>query len=193
VTDTTTRSRMVTVIRERVAALIPGPGMSRRDRQAWASATTWADLGERVAFWLHGEIQRTPGHCGPPCEETIPLIPVLTAVNRAGFVTDNSQPADGPREAWVCGFAPEDVLASLREAIAGTPLVLESCCRRRDHHHGRRRYPCPRRGAAGFWADACPALADEIRGAWYVTITDPGPGRNDRLWPALAGFAWRRS
>jgi hypothetical protein len=59
-----------------------------RSRRAWASAVTWADLGERVVSWLHGGIRQTPGHCGPPCEETIPLVPVLTAACRAGFVTD---------------------------------------------------------------------------------------------------------
>lgn len=162
--------------------------MNRTDRQAWASATTWADLGERVASWLHGQIRQTPGHCGPPCAETLPLIPALTAANRAGFVTGNSQRGDAywRGQAWVCGFAPDHVLPGLREAIAGTPLVLEQCCRRR---HGRRFRRCPVRDVSGFWAQACPALAREIRAAWFVTITDPDPGRNDRLWPALERFA----
>lgn len=134
---------------------------------------------------------RSPGHCGPPCDETIPLIPVLTEVNRAGFVTDNSQQAGETWNAWVCGFVPDEAFGRLRAAIEGTPLIVWQWCRRGEHHcHGLpRAFTCPRRDAAGSWADRCPHAAGEIDGAWYVTVADPEPGRNDRLWAALAGFA----
>ena len=69
-------------------------GMSRSDPARWADASDWADLGDLVVAWLDGNITQTPGHCGPPDDETILLIPVLTAVNRAGFITDNSQAGD---------------------------------------------------------------------------------------------------
>jgi hypothetical protein len=42
---------------------------------------------------------------------------------------------------------------------------------------------------AGFWMDRCPLARGELEAAWYVIITDPEPGRNDRLWPALERFA----
>jgi hypothetical protein len=164
--------------------------MRRADRAAWRSARTMADLGELVTRWLNGQLQQTPGHLGPPDPETIPLIPALTLANRAGFVTDNSQAADrdGARvwEAWVSGFATDDTLARLRAAVAGTPLVL-AACRGREHgpHRWRR---CPRREVLGFWLDRCRHVAG-LNAAWWVTITDPEPNRNDRLWPVLETFA----
>jgi hypothetical protein len=166
--------------------------MSRRDRERWASCRRWADLAEGVVAWLHGEIVQTPGHCGPPCEETIPLIPVLTAVNRAGFITDNSQAGDDPeKDAWVCGFVPHRLMRQLRAAIEGTPVILEQYCQGREHHGCRtpKWLFCPLPDNADFWAERCPWLADQIRTAWFVTVADPEPGRDDRLWPVLAGFA----
>ena len=74
-------------------------GMRKSDRKAWASAASLKDLGDRVVGWLNGGIQQTPGHVGPPDPETIPHVPVLTRVNRAGFVTDNSQSATTRAEA----------------------------------------------------------------------------------------------
>jgi len=169
--------------------------MNRRDRTAWASAATWGDLGELVVAWLHGRIRQTPGHCAPPCDETIPLIPVLTLANRAGFVTDGSQfAADewwGTCDAYVTGFAADDAALALSRAIEGTPLIM-SACRGREHSgHGRGWRGCP--SGHEFWQDACPHTADVIADAWYVTITDPEPGRNDRLWPALEKFASERA
>jgi hypothetical protein len=163
----------------------------RADRAAWRSARTLADLGELVTRWPNGQLQQTPGHLGPPCAETIPLIAALTAANRAGFVTDNSQQAgrDGARvwEAWVCGFATDDTLARLRAAVAGTPLILDAC--RGRVHGGHRWGRCPRREVTGFWLRRCPGASRELAVTWHVTITDPAPGRNDRLWPALDTFA----
>jgi hypothetical protein len=165
--------------------------MKRADRAAWRSARTMANLGELVVAWLAGQLQQTPGHLGPPCAETIPLIPALAAANRAGFVTDNSQAAgrDGARvwEAWVCGFATDGTLARLRAAVAGTPLILEAC--RGRVHGGHRRGQCPRREVTGFWLRRCPDAYRELAVTWHVTITDPAPGRNDRLWPVLETFA----
>jgi hypothetical protein len=156
--------------------------VNRADRRAWAGPATMPGLGAVVACWLAGSVQQTPGHLGPPDPETIPLIPALTAANLAGFVTDNSQSADGPWEAWVSGFATDDTLAGLREAVAGTPLIL-TACRGREHSCPWR--CCPGREVLGNWAGRCRGARRELAAAWWVTITDPEPGRNDRLWPAL--------
>lgn len=164
--------------------------MNRHDRKAWKSARTMAGLGERVAEWLNGELAETPGHLAPPCDETIPLIPALTVVNRAGFVTDNSQLAETYEgrtwNTWVDGFATDATLIRLREAVAGTPLILITC-RRRVHECDRAHWwsYCPWTEVTGQWSDRCPAVADELYDCWFVRIADPEPGRNDRLWPAL--------
>ena len=89
------------------------------------------------------------------------------------------------------GFASDEVLARLDEAVAGTPLLL-TACRRYDHECWRRAedwWPCPWKDIADFWAGRCPRAEDEIYGSWYVGISDPQPGRNDLLWPALERFA----
>ncbi|KUF17401.1 hypothetical protein AT728_16505 [Streptomyces silvensis] len=59
-----------------------------------------ADLGALAAQWLEGDLDALPGgsHRGGPDPETGPLIDVLAAANRAGWVTVQSQPAfDGRR------------------------------------------------------------------------------------------------
>ena len=165
------------------------PGMSRKDAARWAAANNMNDLGKLVIAWMAGEITQTPGHCGPPCAETIPLIPVLTAVNRVGFVTESSQRAGARRgrtwNTWVCGWASAATATRLREAAAGTPLEMDACSR------ADRCGDCPREKCTSFWADACPDVAEDLRGAWWVYVEDPEPGRNDVLWPALARFADR--
>jgi hypothetical protein len=183
-------------LRDRAAGLLAGCGtrMSRADAARWKSARTMADLGGLVIAWMLGEITQTPGHCGPPDEETYPLIPSLTILNRGGFVTDNSQLAETADDGrawntWVSGFAPDEVLERIREACDGTGLQVSAC---RDHVHDchwRRGlgffWACPWRECAGFWADRCPSVAGELRDCWFVVIEDPEVARNDLLWPVL--------
>jgi hypothetical protein len=173
-------------------------GMSRKDAARWKTARTMEDLGELVIAWLNGEVTQTPGHCGPPCEETIPLIPALTVINRGGFVTDNSQLAETVNgstwNTWVDGFASDETLARIRAAAAGTDLVVMACRGRHHEHQQKFRFqPCPRRDVTDFWATACPHAADVLWDAWWVYVEDPEPGRNDLLWStltlALAGSA----
>src|SRR5579859_1344852 len=105
-----TRQRTVNLLWKQAGTLLHRDlaGMSRRDAARWASARDMTALGELVIAWLGGEIRQTPGHCGPPNRETIPLVPVLTTVNRAGLLTDNSHRAgsrdDDTWNAWVQGF-----------------------------------------------------------------------------------------
>jgi hypothetical protein len=163
--------------------------VNRRDRARWRTARTLADLGDLTVAWLAGEITETPGHCGPPAAETLPHLRVLAAVNKAGFITTNSQSADGPWTAWVEGFAAGWVMDWLSAVAAACGLTVTAChCRRCQHGH-RRLASCPRREVGGFYRQRCPHAGNALASAWYVTVTDPVPGRNDRLWPALAIFA----
>jgi hypothetical protein len=83
------------------------------------------------------------------------------------------------------------VLAKLRAAVAGTPLVLTACgpLPHGIHHEcGRNRFalpPSPGRTVTDFWASACPAVSDALWDTWWVQVEDPEPGRNDVLWPVL--------
>lgn len=176
--------------------------MNRADRARWRSAKTMADLGGLVIAWMHGEITQTPGHCAPPRDETVPLIPSLEIINRGGFVTDNSQlaetGADGETwNTWVSGFASDATLALIRQACDGTVLEVSACRGHvhQCHHPGRVRgffWACPWRECTGFWIDRCPDMADVLRNCWFVVVEDPEPGRNDLLWPVLEVWAASR-
>lgn len=170
--------------------------MSHHDRKMWASVSRLDQLGDMVVSFLNGDLQQSPGHGGPPDPETTALIPALTVINRAGFITDNSQCADTDGQdavwnTWVSGFATDAILASLRDAIEGTPLRLVAC-RGKDHECGRMRHlllRCPWSECVGFWADRCPKIARDLYRCWDVTIEDPEPGRNHLLWGTLAAWA----
>ena len=84
----------------------------KADRDRWHAARTMADLGSATADWLERRLPSLTGYepgAGPD-EETTDLVPILAALNRAGFVTTSSQPGcaddgDGWRQrAAVSGF-----------------------------------------------------------------------------------------
>ena len=176
---------------DRASRLFHG-GMNRNDYTTWRTARTLDDIGELTARWLEGSIQSQPGYqpgYGPD-PETIPHIPVLAAACRTGFVTLNSQSADGPWNAWVDGLISEVDLAWLTTVTHGTDLTIDYRCRRGDHHgHQETFFWCPRRNICESLLRHSPNAAAAIRDAWYVRIIDPEPGRNSMLWPALAIYA----
>ncbi|MGH3409529.1 MAG: DUF6919 domain-containing protein, partial [Streptosporangiaceae bacterium] len=62
--------------------------MNGADRQAWAWCRTLTNLGEMTALWLKRDVASQPGYapgCGPDME-TAPLVTVLAAANRAGYL-----------------------------------------------------------------------------------------------------------
>jgi hypothetical protein len=185
--------------------------VNRADRRLWASARTLADLGELTAQWLEGAIASVPGYCGGPADETRELIPVLAAVNRAGFVTDCSQPGgSGPgweQRAAVQGFADPATWIRLWEATEGLPLMRAGQQATRFRVNYRTALPVtrdrrgivtrfgavlPRRDLRDSWVGygAChPDAVEAVCGAWQITLIDHEWGREDSpLWTALAEF-----
>lgn len=57
-----------------------------------AQAVTLGDMGELTAQWLEGKLRVHPAYAGEPDPETEGLNEVLARCNRAGFITDFSQP-----------------------------------------------------------------------------------------------------
>lgn len=109
--------------------------MSRRDRRAWRAPVDLDGLGEVTAQWLEGRIESHPnGHYGGPDEETAEIRDALIALNRAGFVTDCSQPgqtpdSEGDGEDWwqraaVQGFATPEFAAGVDEVEATHPDLI---------------------------------------------------------------------
>ena len=101
------------------------------DQAAWWGADTLEDLGELMARWLEGTITYQPAYYSTlPDPETESLIPVLVEMNRAGFVTDMSQPGyigeNRSQRADVSGFADWETVRRIDRAIVGTDLILTS-------------------------------------------------------------------
>jgi hypothetical protein len=186
--------------------------VNRADRRVWGAARSLAGLGELTAQWLEGAIDSVPGYCGGPAEETRGLVPVLAAANRAGFVTDCSQPGGrGPgweQRAAVSGFADPATWVSMWEVTEGLPLMRiaeRATCFRASYrtalpvscHDGRvvTRFGAalPRRDLRDSWVGYGVCHRDAVRavcGAWQITLIDAGWGREDSpLWPALERFA----
>lgn len=187
--------------------------MRRKDRRRWAAAETLRDLGELTALWLDGEIGETPGYMGPPDPETRPLIDTLAAVNRAGFVTNQSQPGDfylswdgqpTSQRAAVTGFADDGMYRALRAAAHRNGLkVIAGRGGFRNKHHGvpvtihdntgqvftAFGFVESRRHTRWEWGICQHSAVDELVAAWQVTIVDMDWDRNDRLWPVLDRLA----
>lgn len=177
------------------------------------SASTLADLGELTAQFLEGRIRDTPGFGGPPDPETTELIPVLAAVNRAGFVTRQSQPGipldrhGSAQRANVSGYADPGAFARLMTAASGgRPDRHRRLCPRRQE--GPRVGPLfaitldegeeftwdglalPQSELVSSYEEVChPRAICSLFNAWQVTLIDPVWGRNDVLWPVLQAFA----
>jgi Domain of unknown function (DUF6919) len=185
------------------------PEMSRQEERLWGEAETLDDVGELTAQWLEGTIRSQPGYFGPVDvdEDYCPgLTATLVALNRAGFVTENSQASIGcpgyyraPGEecqAWVMGFidaADTGLLASLVSTVEGAGFgvqVWEGAARRRrfglvPEGLGSQ----PSRGDIEAWFGACSVdLVAVACRAWQVRVYDPTAGRND-LWPVLHAWA----
>lgn len=189
------------------------PWMTRRDRRAWRSATTVTDLGQLTARWLEGDLKTMAG-CVPntgPDDETATLIPTLAAANRAGFLTDCSQPGldgtghDGARwqqRAAVTGFiADPDLLDGIRYAAANAGLIViihrpgdpvgeaapgYAVVTLRDGRpytaFGERIQPGT---INATWPGTSATARRAVAAAAQVTLVDPHYGRDDRLWPLL--------
>jgi hypothetical protein len=182
--------------------------MRRSDWERWAACRTMDDLADMTVAWLHGEVQETPDNLAPPAAETIELIPALTAANRAGYLTECSQPGrpltngNGQRAA-VSGYATD----ATREALAGLASDAGLMISVMRASAKRTRYTCRTLvtvsgGEERTWFGAqlslvdlrwdyeiCPEAAEAVCKAWQVTIIDPEWGRNDVLWPMLEKFA----
>lgn len=196
--------------------------MNRAGPSAWSWCRSLAELGEMTARWLEGSAPWQPGYsdCGP-APETEPLVPVLAAANRAGFLTAGSQPGDITTDArglrWVqaaavTGFASPrdaDLLVSIASGYRLACVVRQAprwltgyrtaaevtwCEGRAVTRFGAalsRRYLAD--GHAGY--GQCDRTAVRaVQNALQVTIADPKPGCADSvLWRALSEFASHKS
>lgn len=182
--------------------------MSADDKTCWQSARNLPDLGELTAQWLEGDIASVPSYAAghgpsPETTDTIGLLDVLVTLNRAGYVTNESQPGGEEygtfdERAGVYGFADDVTAERLRSAVVGTRMACEALPVRSlgERRHLDRDWPIGQHMTAATIADphlgygVCHRLAVEaLCDAWQVVVYDPQFGPND-LWPVLvAAFA----
>jgi hypothetical protein len=180
----------------------------RADRKLWAQAASLPELGQLMARWLEGELSVWPGYAvAGPDEETAELVPVLARLNRAGFLTDSSQPACdeyGPYGHWrqraaVSGLVGDEQLlnALARVAEAQRLTILVRTVGESSRRPGITATQVDGEAYTAFgghlarsdlrhiWLGTSWAALTEIEAAWQVTLVDPVYGRTDRLWSAL--------
>lgn len=175
-----------------------------RDQELWYNARTLEDVGELTAQWLEGTIRlQAADSATEPAAETRELIPYLARYNRAGYVTDRSQPARELRDgngqsAYVSGFCAPEIVHKIRKACKGTDILLlpTADCRQGFFFD----FEITRvKGRAVTWAGAvmtpadldlyygpvCPNALDALKAAWQLKIVDIHWGRADVLWERI--------
>lgn len=165
----------------------------------WSKARSLADLGEMTARWLLGRVPNHPCQEGPPALETNKIRPSLVRLNRSGWVTDFSQPAepyqDGcAQRACVSGFCEEGLARTIATLMLRTELLALAF---------------PPNGGGGY---QIPITIDDyhpftwlglfdpqyafdpfaetlhhdarraLQRAWYIIVIDPVWGRQRYLW-----------
>lgn len=188
--------------------------MRRATRERWQNAANLLELGELTALWLEGKIESQPGYeynVGPD-DETEPLIPVLAKLNRAGFVTNCSQPGWGPdlgndkavwcQRAAVSGMIHPNRVDLLTQPAAEIGLTAQVVMASSDESSI---IPVTTRAAENYtwfgarldhsdigylYEDCGPAGIAALQAAAQVTLVDPEWGRVDSpLWPLLESAA----
>jgi uncharacterized protein DUF6919 len=178
------------------------------DRVLWSEVDDLIGIGGLTARWLEGDITYRPARDGrAPGDEIGELAPVLTALNRAGFVTDFSQTALRPnagsaRRAAVGGFCDESMRLKLARATATTDLValwfppaVKSAARVVVTLDAGKELTwlgsatAPDAIEYSYGADLSLDGLEALIDAWQVQVFDPVWGRDDVLWPLLADVA----
>lgn len=194
-----------TLVGEVIAGRIGAGPILPEDLPLWQGARTIQDLADLTARWLAGEIQSQPGYHGPVDVDedyATGLTKTLILLNRAGYLTDNSQAgAEGIRwtqRASVCGFADDNIYRRLRDAVDGTRFeILAGHCERNgprvavSFQEGRpfTRFGVNSEPGVRFSYEDCGAeVVAALVDAWQVTVYDPVVASND-LWPHLASAA----
>jgi hypothetical protein len=183
----------------------------------WETARTVHDLGRLTALWLTGALPSQPGYMPNygPDPETEPLIPVLAAANRVGYLTDASQPGCSPsvgydgaiwtQRAAVSGWMHPDTADELADTAidAGLIVITHTVRPHRWSRRDRGWVDVTRRAGravTGFGAQRtaadlrfqyqeCPAATAALLTATQLTLAAPGYGPDERVWHVLAEWS----
>lgn len=162
----------------------------------WENARSFDDLCELTAQFLEGKID---GFTQTAIDdEADGLAALLAKANRAGFLTDCSQPGETgqswKQRAFVSGAAREDLAMRLYclgleyDLITFVWPVTDPRYLRLVGCVNENNEPCLWLGASFSLEEyeaLHPSVSDDLATCWSVEILDPSWGRNDYLWPAL--------
>lgn len=192
--------------------------MTRTGVAPWRAARTLTDLAELTAQWIEGTIPWQPAYCGTTDIDTPRMAEVLAQVNRAGFMTVQSQEAaDGPgfdgahwrQRAAVYGYATEEITDRIcQQAPAGFHVIAydPADLARWRNYWGNAVTITWRDGEdyTEFGGHVCRrSICDPHTGwglldraaqlavcrAWQLTVIDLQAGRQDLLWDFLADIS----
>jgi len=166
-------------------------------RERWEEPLHLVQVGELTALWLEGK-GWAPWNSGTPDGETVPLVPDLAAMNRAGYLTTCSQPGLGAapdaQRAMVEGLCSENCADRLASLSLNTELIVIT------HYPGAdATYEIPITQedgqtfsvAAGahtrceLWDKIHHDTERRLLTAYNVAVLDPRWGRDDLLWSAV--------
>ena len=175
----------------------------------WQQASSFQELCELMACFVEGTCKYSPGYTAEDLdEESEPLVEYLAALNRAGFLTECSQPGldvgHSKQRAFVTGFAFEAVAVQIEKLSLTTDLYV--CVSRPGYINGCRMPVTLDMFKAFTWAgdnpideetgsflelvhfeaDCGPLAFHELLQACYISVIDLCWGREDYLWQELA-------
>jgi hypothetical protein len=167
--------------------------------QPWLQAGSVSRLRELTARFIEGTLHAQPNYlAGAVAPETEGLVGVLAAINRAGLLTDGSQPGGSvngfEQRAWVSDYATDRVVDSVLAGTLSTDVMVLAlppgitegprvCVTRAGARE------CTWAGAfedpRSAYGTGSRSLDAQLARLWCVDIIDPEWGREDLLWATV--------
>jgi hypothetical protein len=188
-------------------------GRRLEDKGAWRQAITLAAAGELTARWLEGKTEYQAATLTARYDaETEPIAAELSALNRSGLFTKESQPGlrtdNSAQRQYVTGFCSAEAAVDLLALSTRTELVTVAHAPGEASSAaipvtldgdevvtvlGSSETPVEEEQIRDWAEETNETLALLLADSWYVEILDPVWGRNDVLLPAvLAALAVRQ-
>jgi hypothetical protein len=107
------------------------------EKATYNGVNTYSDLLDVNVRFLEGKITQTPYHFGPVDPETLPLLPDLIRINKAGFHSMGGQPAckerfesrgryyDLHQKSYIDGIIPKAMAAHLTAFLRNQPVYVD--------------------------------------------------------------------
>ncbi|MET3175425.1 UNVERIFIED_ORG: hypothetical protein ABIB52_003289 [Arthrobacter sp. UYCu721] len=180
-------------------------GRRLEDKGAWRQAITLEAAGELTARWLAGKSEyQAATFTARYDDETEPIAAELSALNRNGLFTKESQPglrvAGSVQRQYVTGFCSAEVAVELLGLSTRTELVTVAHAPGEASSAaipvtldgdevvtvlGSSETPLEEEQIQDWAEETNETLALLLADSWYVEVLDPVWGRNDVLLPAV--------